>query len=59
MRQSAELFIAGLRAAGIPVEHRLEPGATHGYLNHSAGLGIVRRGLQFLADEVGSAKPFQ
>ncbi|MBP1133787.1 acetyl esterase/lipase [Arthrobacter sp. PvP023] len=59
LRQSAELFIGGLRAAGIPVEHRLEPGATHGYLNHSAGLGIVRRGLQFLADEVGSAKPFQ
>ena len=59
LRGSAEMFIEGLRAAGIPVECRLEPGATHGYLNHSAGLGIVQRGLQFLADEVGSAKPFQ
>lgn len=59
LRYSAELFIHGLRSAGIAVEARLEPGATHGYLNHSAGLGIVQRGLQFLADEVGSAKPFQ
>lgn len=59
LRQSAELFVGGLRSAGIPVECRLEAGATHGYLNHSAGLGVVQRGLQFLADEVGSAKPFQ
>ncbi|MDV8147639.1 alpha/beta hydrolase fold domain-containing protein [Arthrobacter sp. B10-11] len=59
LRYSAELFIRGLRSAGIAVEARLEAGATHGYLNHSAGLGIVQRGLQFLADEVGSAKPFQ
>jgi acetyl esterase/lipase len=59
LRQSAELFAEGLRSAGVPVECRLELGATHGYLNHSAGLGIVQRGLQFLADEVGSAKPFQ
>jgi acetyl esterase/lipase len=59
LRFSAELFVDGLRSAGIPVECRLEPGATHGYLNHSAGLGIVQRGLQFLAEEVGSAKPFQ
>ena len=59
LRFSAELFVDGLRAAGVPVEYRLEAGATHGYLNHSAGLGIVQRGLQFLADEVASAKPFQ
>jgi acetyl esterase len=51
LRFSAELFVEGLRAAGVPVEYRLEPGATHGYLNHSAGLGVVRRGLQFLADQ--------
>ena len=59
LRFSSELFADGLRAAGIPVEYRLEAGATHGHLNHSAGLRIVQRGLQFLADEVASAKPFQ
>ena len=59
LRYSGELFVDGLRAAGIAVECRLELGATRGYLNHSAGLGIVQRGLQFLADEVASAKPFQ
>lgn len=59
LRYSGELFVDGLRAAGIAVEARVEPGATHGYLNHSAGLRIVQRGLQFLADEVASAKPFQ
>jgi acetyl esterase/lipase len=59
LRSSAEAFVDGLRAAGIPVDVRLERGATHGYLNHSAGLGIVQRGLQFLADEVSSAKSFQ
>ena len=59
LRFSAELFVDGLRAAGVPVEYRLEEGATHGYLNHSAGLGVVQRGLQFLADETASAKPFQ
>ncbi|HJV99970.1 MAG TPA: alpha/beta hydrolase [Arthrobacter sp.] len=51
LRFSAELFVDGLRDAGVPVEFRLEPGATHGYLNYSAGLGIVQRGLQFLAEQ--------
>lgn len=59
LRFSAELFVNGLRVAGVPVEYRLEQGATHGYLNHSAGLGVVQRGLQFLADELASAKTFQ
>jgi acetyl esterase len=59
LRPSAELFVAGLRRAGIAVEYRLEQGATHGYLNHSAALGIVRQGLSFLAAELESAKPFQ
>ena len=48
-----------LRAAGVPVDFRLEAGATHGYLNHSAALGIVQQGLAFLAAELASAKPFQ
>ncbi len=52
LRFSAELFVEGLRVAGVPVGYRLEPGATHGYLNHSAGLAVVRRGLQFLADQL-------
>ena len=59
LRHSGELFMDGLRAAGIAVEARMEPGATHGFLNHSAGLRIVQRGLQFLAGEVALAKPFQ
>ncbi|HEY9355624.1 MAG TPA: alpha/beta hydrolase [Arthrobacter sp.] len=52
LRFSSEQFVEELRAAGVPVEYRLEPGATHGYLNHSAGLGVVRRSLQFLADQL-------
>lgn len=56
LRFSAELFVDGLRDAGIPVEFRLEPGTTHGYLNHSAALNVVQRGLQFLAGQL-SQKP--
>jgi acetyl esterase/lipase len=59
LRFSSELFADGLRVAGIPVEYRLEQGATHGYLNHSAGFRIVQKGLQFLVNEVISTKPFQ
>ena len=59
LRFSAEAFIEGLRAADVEVSHRLEEGAFHGYLNHSAALGLVRRGLAFLAGELESAKPFQ
>ena len=59
LRPSAELFVQALRRAGTAVEYRLEVGATHGYLNHSAALGIVQRGLSFLAAELESAKPFQ
>lgn len=59
LRTSAELFVESLNAAGVPVAFRLEKGATHGYLNHSAALGIVQQGLAFLAAEVDSAKPFQ
>jgi acetyl esterase/lipase len=59
LRSSAELFGESLRAAGVQVAFRLEAGATHGYLNHSAGLGIVQQGLAFLAAELASAKPFQ
>ena len=59
LRTSAELFVESLNAAGVPVAFRLEAGATHGYLNHSAALGIVQQGLAFLAAELDSAKPFQ
>ncbi|RKR29875.1 alpha/beta hydrolase fold domain-containing protein [Arthrobacter oryzae] len=59
LRRSAELFRESLRAAGVQVAFRLEAGATHGYLNHSAALGIVQQGLAFLAAELDSAKPFQ
>lgn len=59
LRPSAELFRESLSAAGVQVAFRLEAGATHGYLNHSAALGIVRQGLAFLAAELASAKPFQ
>ncbi|MBT2551292.1 alpha/beta hydrolase fold domain-containing protein [Arthrobacter sp. ISL-65] len=59
LRPSAELFVEGLRRAGIDVAYRLEEGAIHGYLNHSAAVSIVRRGLSFLAAELESAKPFQ
>lgn len=59
LRPSAELFRESLRAAGVQVSFRLEAGATHGYLNHSAALGIVQQGLAFLAAELASAKPFQ
>jgi acetyl esterase/lipase len=54
LRPSAALFADGLRAAGVAVDFRLERGATHGYLNHSAGLAIVQRGLDFLADRLCS-----
>ena len=59
LRSSAERFGESLRAAGAQVAFRLETGATHGYLNHSAALGIVQQGLAFLAAELDSAKPFQ
>lgn len=59
LRFSAERFAEGLRGAGVPVDYRLEPGATHGYLNHSAALSIVQQGLAFLAEQLASAKPFQ
>ncbi|MFE4196748.1 alpha/beta hydrolase [Paenarthrobacter sp. NPDC056912] len=55
LRPSAELYAASLRSAGIDVEFRMEHGATHGYLNHSAALGIVQRGLVFLANELATA----
>ncbi len=59
LRGSAELYAASLREAGVAVEFRLEQGATHGYLNHSAAMGIVQRGLAFLAAELVSATRFQ
>ena len=59
LRYSAEAFAAGLRRAGTDVEFRLEKGAVHGYLNHSAGLPIVQDGLAFLARALVEAKPFQ
>jgi acetyl esterase len=59
LRASAELFADSLRRAGIDIEFRLEEGATHGYLNHSAALSIVHKGLSFLAAELATAKPFQ
>lgn len=59
LRHSAEAFAAGLRRAGTDVDFRLEAGAVHGYLNHSAGLRIVQDGLAFLARALVEAKPFQ
>jgi acetyl esterase/lipase len=59
LRFSGDAFAAGLRAADAEVSFRLEEGAIHGYLNHSAALGVVRQGLSFLAAELESAKPFQ
>ncbi|MGM9470410.1 alpha/beta hydrolase [Pseudarthrobacter sp. YS3] len=59
LRPSAELYADSLRQAGIPVEYRFESGATHGYLNHSAAMAVVRCGLSFLAAELAAAKPFQ
>ncbi|MFJ4029572.1 alpha/beta hydrolase fold domain-containing protein [Paenarthrobacter sp. NPDC089989] len=55
LRPSAELYAERLRDAGTVVAFRLEPGATHGYLNHSAALGIVQRGLAFLGTELAIA----
>ena len=57
LRFSAELFVERLRAAGIPVGYRMEPGTTHGFLNHSAALNVVQRGLQFLAEELRTTPP--
>ena len=59
LRHSAEAFAAELRRAGTDVDFRLEAGAVHGYLNHSAGLRIVQDGLAFLARALVEAKPFQ
>jgi len=59
LRHSAEAFAAGLRQAGTDVDLRIEVGAIHGYLNHSAGLRIVQDGLAFLARALVQAKPFQ
>ena len=59
LRYSAEAFTAGLRRAGTDVDFRLERGAFHGYLNHSAGLRIVQDGIAFLAGALVEAKPFQ
>lgn len=55
LRVSAELYADSLHRAGVPVEFRLEKGATHGYLNHSGAMNIVQRGLTFLAAELSSA----
>lgn len=55
LRPSAELYAESLRGAGTDVAFRLEEGATHGYLNHSAALSIVQRGLAFLAMELATA----
>ncbi|MEO3943215.1 alpha/beta hydrolase [Paenarthrobacter nicotinovorans] len=55
LRPSAEMYAQSLRGAGVEVAFRLEEGATHGYLNHSAALDIVQRGLAFLASELASA----
>jgi acetyl esterase len=49
---SAEAFVEGLRAADVDVSYRLEEGAFHAYLNHSAATSVVQRGLQFLAEEL-------
>ncbi|MFJ5958844.1 alpha/beta hydrolase [Paenarthrobacter sp. NPDC092416] len=59
LRGSAELYVNSLREAGVAVSFRMEEGATHGYLDHSAAMGIVQRGLSFLAGELASAKPCQ
>jgi acetyl esterase len=55
LRTSAEHYADSLRQAGVPVRFRLEQGATHGFLNHSAAMDIVQRGLSFLAAELTSA----
>jgi acetyl esterase/lipase len=52
LRFSAEQFAKALINADIKVTFRLEAGAIHGYLNHSAALSIVRDGLQYLADQM-------
>ncbi|SEI99538.1 Acetyl esterase/lipase [Arthrobacter sp. yr096] len=59
LRASAERYVLCLREAGVPVNFHIEAGATHGYLNHSAGMAVVQRGLSFLAEELESAKRFQ
>lgn len=55
LRPSAELYAASLRSVGTHVAYRLAEGTTHGFLNHSAALNVVRRGLEFLASELSTA----
>lgn len=59
LRFSAELFIEALDQAHIPVTYKIEEGAPHAYLNYSAALGIVQRGLQFISDQLVSLKAEQ
>jgi acetyl esterase len=56
VRGSSELFAANLERAGVPVSFFLARGAVHGHLNHAAGSPEAQPVLDFLAQELASAK---
>jgi acetyl esterase len=56
VRGSSELFAANLERAGVPVSFFLARGAVHGHLNYAAGSAEAQPVLDFLAEELASAK---
>jgi acetyl esterase len=56
LRVSGELFAEALRAAGVRVTVRREPGVVHGYLG-IPGLPAWERSVQFLAKSLDCASP--
>jgi acetyl esterase len=52
LRPSAEAFAAALAVAGVDVRQVVLRGALHGFLNHSAEIEPVARGLDLVAGVV-------
>jgi acetyl esterase len=56
VRGSSELFAASLQHAGVPVSFFLARGAVHGHLDHAAVGPEAESVMQFLAEELATAK---
>lgn len=58
LRASGELFAVQLEAAGVPVRIEIEPGSTHGHLDHphsAPGRNSVERMVRWLREEPSRA----
>lgn len=57
LRPSAELIVAQLSEAGVPVEIYTAAGMLHGHLNHGPSIDEVSRSLDFLVETLKEGKP--